>query len=228
MHYFIYQTTNTVNGKIYVGVHQTEDLNDGYLGSGKYLWRAIRKHGKNAFTRTVLESFANRTDAEVREAQIVNADFIARDDTYNMAIGGSGGSIDINRKPFTRKHTPESKQKMSRALTGKKRSDDVKRHLAETNWAHHRSDEQREHAKHAGHLSQIARRATPEKQQEISRKTGDSLKRHFAENGSAVTGITRLRVVCPHCNKTGANNTMTRWHFDKCRNKIDGAVSVKV
>lgn len=26
MHYLVYQTTNTVNGKIYVGVHQTEEL----------------------------------------------------------------------------------------------------------------------------------------------------------------------------------------------------------
>lgn len=37
MHYTVYQTTNLINSKIYVGVHATEDLNDSYLGVRKDL-----------------------------------------------------------------------------------------------------------------------------------------------------------------------------------------------
>jgi hypothetical protein len=36
MKHFIYKTTHT-NGKYYIGRHSTEDLNDGYLGSGKWV-----------------------------------------------------------------------------------------------------------------------------------------------------------------------------------------------
>ncbi len=41
MYYVIYKTTNLVNGKFYIGKHQTNDLNDGYIGSGKILRLAI-------------------------------------------------------------------------------------------------------------------------------------------------------------------------------------------
>lgn len=49
MKYTIYKITNKVTGKIYIGKHQTEDLNDGYMGSGKLLKRAQEKYGINSF-----------------------------------------------------------------------------------------------------------------------------------------------------------------------------------
>lgn len=38
MKYIVYQTINKINGKIYVGVHGTENPNvfDQYLGNGSY------------------------------------------------------------------------------------------------------------------------------------------------------------------------------------------------
>ena len=49
MYHTIYVTTNKINGKKYIGKHQTSDLNDNYLGSGILLKQAIKKYGKKKF-----------------------------------------------------------------------------------------------------------------------------------------------------------------------------------
>jgi hypothetical protein len=46
MYYILYKTTNNVNGMIYIGQHTTNRLDDGYLGSGKRLRRAIKHYGR--------------------------------------------------------------------------------------------------------------------------------------------------------------------------------------
>lgn len=51
---FVYKTTNVLNGKIYIGVHSTDDLNDGYMGSGKAISTAIKKYGEENFTTEIL------------------------------------------------------------------------------------------------------------------------------------------------------------------------------
>ena len=53
-YYIIYETKNLKNGKIYIGQHQTYDLDDGYLGSGTRLKRAIRYYGSEFFKRKIL------------------------------------------------------------------------------------------------------------------------------------------------------------------------------
>jgi hypothetical protein len=54
MFYYIYKITNLVNKKIYIGVHQTKNLNDEYFGSGMLLNRAIKKYGKEFFSREII------------------------------------------------------------------------------------------------------------------------------------------------------------------------------
>jgi hypothetical protein len=91
-HIILYETKSIINDKtkIYVGVHETNNLNNGYLGSGKLIKRAIKCHGKEYFTRTTLEVFQTKKAAYEREAIIVNKDFLARDDVYNICEGGGG------------------------------------------------------------------------------------------------------------------------------------------
>ena len=44
----IYKTTCLINNKIYIGQHCT-DAEDGYLGSGDLIKKAILKYGKHNF-----------------------------------------------------------------------------------------------------------------------------------------------------------------------------------
>lgn len=50
----IYLTINLINHKVYVG--QTTTSRKSYIGSGKYIRKAIKKYGKDKFSKTVLIS----------------------------------------------------------------------------------------------------------------------------------------------------------------------------
>lgn len=98
MKYLIYKVTCTINGMIYIGYHSTDNINDDYLGSGKYLLSAIKKYGRENFNKEILHIFENKKDALLKEAEIVNREFIRRKDTYNLKIGGEGGWDYINNE----------------------------------------------------------------------------------------------------------------------------------
>lgn len=87
-HYLVYKTTCLLNGKIYIGQHQTYDPNDNYLGSGIELNEDIDKFGRENFKREILFDFDNIEDMDNKEKELVTEEFIARPDTYNMRIGG--------------------------------------------------------------------------------------------------------------------------------------------
>ena len=90
MYYTIYKTTNTLNGRYYVGFHETEDLNDSYLGSGIFIKKAIKKYGIKNFKKELLFVFKNKKDMIDKEIEIVNEEFVSRPETYNMSKGGCG------------------------------------------------------------------------------------------------------------------------------------------
>jgi len=90
MLFIVYQITNLVNGKIYIGVHQTEDPNDGYMGSGTVLRKAVQKYGEKSFHKKILHIYDNPTDMYSKERELVTESFIASKNTYNATSGGHG------------------------------------------------------------------------------------------------------------------------------------------
>jgi hypothetical protein len=106
--YIVYQVTNLVNNKIYVGVHRHKPF-DGYLGSGVSIEQAVKKYGKENFSRDILFVYDNFYDAYEKEGEIVNEEFIKRKDNYNMV---PGGQIHYD-------YSESSREKMSNAKKGK-------------------------------------------------------------------------------------------------------------
>lgn len=103
--YIIYQTINIVNNKIYVGRHRETNLDifSGYIGCGVNInypstymnpytafQYAVKKYGTSKFKRSILYVFNTEEEAILKEAEIVNEEFIKRKDTYNMVTGGGG------------------------------------------------------------------------------------------------------------------------------------------
>jgi hypothetical protein len=94
-YHFIYKTTNLKNGKFYVGMHSTNNLNDGYLGSGDRLRRSIRRNGKDNFKLEILEFLPDRTSLSLREKELVNEDLLKDPMCMNLSLGGQGGLKNI-------------------------------------------------------------------------------------------------------------------------------------
>jgi group I intron endonuclease len=136
MKYIIYKTTNLINNKIYIGKHQTENINDTYLGSGVALERAIKRYGKQNFTKEILFVFNTEKEMNEKEKELVTESFIATNKTYNMGVGGEGGSHFKGKN-----HSKETKQKLSEIAKDRKFSDETRRKISEANRKRVLSDE---------------------------------------------------------------------------------------
>ena len=114
MYYTIYKITNKIDGKFYIGSHKTKNLDDKYMGSGKYLNRAIQKYGIENFEKEILFVFTNPNEMYAKEAEIVNEEFLTTQNTYNLKVGGFGGFDYLNSQTYNNPtHSSEHSRKMT-------------------------------------------------------------------------------------------------------------------
>jgi len=116
VYYIIYKTTNLINGKYYIGKHQTKDLNDGYVGSGKYLKNAIKKYGIENFETIILYVYNEEWKMNIAEKILVVID---SEVSYNLCPGGKGGFGYINKNNLNNIITDELRLKRRQAKLGK-------------------------------------------------------------------------------------------------------------
>ena len=91
-YHYIYKITRTDgSGKYYIGMHSTDDLEDGYFGSGTLLAKSIKKHGKEKHIKEILEFLPSRKALKLREKELVNEELIGDKQCMNLKLGGEGG-----------------------------------------------------------------------------------------------------------------------------------------
>lgn len=112
IYYLIYEITNLINGKNYIGQHITTDPNDNYMGGGVRIRAAIKKYGRENFKKEILLYAKNEAALNFFEKCLVTPEFISSSDNYNLKEGGGS-------KGF---FSEETKKKMSEAQKGKKRN----------------------------------------------------------------------------------------------------------
>jgi hypothetical protein len=149
-YHYIYKITR-FDGKYYIGMHSTDDLEDGYFGSGQRLWHSINYHGKESHSKEILEFLSDRESLRLREKAIVNVKLLKDPHCMNLIAGGGGGVDKIILKQSTR-------EKMS--ISAKNRppiSEATRKKQSESRKGTHRSPETREKMSISGKIAQINR-----------------------------------------------------------------------
>ncbi|AKF12739.1 putative GIY-YIG family Seg-like homing endonuclease [Sinorhizobium phage phiM7] len=134
MHHFTYRTTLEGSARFYVGRHSTDNLDDGYFGSGKWV-RSIKD--KSKLKREILEFATDIDELKLKEAALI-ASVIHDDYCMNFndrPVGFGSGDFNPNRREdrkqilsermtgennpmYGKTHAPEVLQKFSEIMTG--------------------------------------------------------------------------------------------------------------
>lgn len=129
---FVYETTNNINGKRYIGQrrmsHDWED--DAYLGSGTILTKALKKYGKQNFSKTILDYAYSQKELDEKEKHyILINNATDSQHYYNIHVGGTGGHT---TKGWSEERKLKHKQLMSDISTGEKNGMYGKKHTKDT------------------------------------------------------------------------------------------------
>lgn len=136
-HYVIYQITNKINKKIYIGAHCTKNIDDNYMGSGRYIKAAIKHFGLEYFEKIILFKFDTKEEMLAKERELVNENFILDNQTYNVIVGGKFHTGDFVTVKNNEGETCMIHKNDSRYLTthfpvwlGRKHSDKTKKKMS--------------------------------------------------------------------------------------------------
>ena len=91
--HYVYETTNLINGKKYIGKRTCNCPieEDKYIGSGKLLKKAIEKYGKENFKKEILQVCNSEEDAYKKEIELIHIyNAVDNEKYYNLSEGGHG------------------------------------------------------------------------------------------------------------------------------------------
>lgn len=121
---YVYCTTNTENGRKYIGKRRSVTTEDCYLGSGTLLRRAIKRYGAGSFTKEILAIAHSETELSALEiAYIEKTGAASGSHYYNLAAGGNGGNTLLGLSSIKREMRARA---ISLRLTGRTKSEETR------------------------------------------------------------------------------------------------------
>ena len=210
MIHYIYKLVHT-NGRYYIGRHSTKNLDDGYMGSGKWP-RSIKD--KQELSKEIL-SYHKSTDELLKAEKSLLTEHVGKPlcmNFNNNSIGFASGDLNPAKTEkeklrkskqvgelnpmFGKTHSDAAKLKMSRDRKGRstwnKGLSGIKTSTkGQVAW---------NKGIHTGHQSFTGKSHKPESIQLMKEKHAN-----------------RQRLTCPHCNKTIDKPNYSRYHGDKCK-----------
>lgn len=207
IYHFIYKVTNS-SGKYYIGRHTTKDLEDNYLGSGKWI-RSLKD--KTDLKREILEFCSEDNLLETEKKYLMENVGLPNCMNFNTnPVGFASGknnprNLEKNKEKYRNlflgdnnpAKRPEIAAKISAAQKGKSRP----------KW---KMSEQ-------GRINVSNGRKGIKYSEEGKRKLSESRKRDYALGKRLLPNW--KKIVCQYCNKNVSSPNYYRWHGEKCKLK---------
>ena len=117
MNHYVYEITNLINGKKYIGKRSCKCPieEDKYMGSGIYLKKDIKKYGISNFSKKILAICDNeQMVTELEYYYICKRNAIVSDSYYNEYLC----PVEINLKSNEEENTEEFRKKISKKMKG--------------------------------------------------------------------------------------------------------------
>lgn len=216
---YLYKITNLLNSKYYIGIHRTNDMSDGYMGSGKIIKFAIEKYGIKNFKKEIIGFYDSEDSLFMAESEHVTTWTILDPLCYNISIGGS--------KPPKKRRGMKCKDPNS--FIFKKMKENNPARLAHVKEKHKNTTMVKDSSgqvfklklddpkiKELGLVSINKGLVTCKDVDGILHRV--SIDHPDYISGKLIHISKNRKLVCPHCKKEGGNS-MKRWHFNNCRLK---------
>lgn len=145
IYYYTYKITclkGSLKNHYYFGQHRTENLNDGYCGSGTLIQDYYKKYGaieNVTYIKEILNFYSNINELNNAEFNLIGDKYENDELCINLRTGGNVHTLSIESKnkiseantgkkhPFSQEH----KNKISEALNGKNKTTEHCKHISE-------------------------------------------------------------------------------------------------
>ena len=219
------------SGKYYIGRHTTNNLQDGYLGSGKWV-KSIKD--KSSLIKTIISFHDSFDKLLIAELELLT-EHVGQEGCMNFnnkSVGFASGNLNPANQPeqkakskerFTLNNpskNPETRQKQIARLTGRTATGKRAKGYKMTAEERYNMSESRKKVKYS---DEGCKKLSDSRKAQIERgeRTPPSFagRSHTEESKSKnrQKALDRLKMLCPHCGVEAKPHTFKRWHGDNCK-----------